>query len=93
MTPSSSPDASGTVVRPSHPRIVVGVDGSEHSRAALRSADRLAHAFDASIEAVAVWHYPVNHAAPRHLVSSGRRGVAGPGRARRRLPGRLRPTR
>lgn len=61
MTTSSSPDVSDTVVRPSHPRIVVGVDGSEHSRAALRSADRLAHAFDASIEAVAVWHYPVSY--------------------------------
>ncbi len=39
-------------------RIVVGVDGSEHSIAALRWANRLAPALDCTIDAVIVWTYP-----------------------------------
>jgi nucleotide-binding universal stress UspA family protein len=41
------------------PRIVVGVDGSESSRQALRWAQRLAGAAGARIEAVIGWQYPV----------------------------------
>ena len=40
-------------------RIVVGVDGSPSSRAALAWAVRQAELVGASIEAVAAWHYPV----------------------------------
>jgi nucleotide-binding universal stress UspA family protein len=40
-------------------RIVVGVDGSPSSRAALAWAVRQAELTGASIEAVAAWHYPV----------------------------------
>lgn len=39
-------------------RIVVGVDGSQHSITALRYAASLSHALDAPVEAVAVWSYP-----------------------------------
>lgn len=39
-------------------RIVVGVDGSENSRAALRWAIDEARVRDASVEAVLVWHEP-----------------------------------
>ena len=40
-------------------RIVVGVDGSPSSRAALAWAVRQAELTGASIDAVTVWHYPV----------------------------------
>lgn len=40
-------------------RIVVGVDGSEPSKEALRWAARLAATEDAGIDAVAAWAYPV----------------------------------
>ncbi|QEE61766.1 universal stress protein [Salinibacterium sp. dk2585] len=40
-------------------RIVVGVDGSEESIAALRHGARLADALDAPLEAIAVWDYPL----------------------------------
>jgi nucleotide-binding universal stress UspA family protein len=39
-------------------RIVVGVDGSEHSRAALRWAAHLAEVFGARLDAVSAWEYP-----------------------------------
>ncbi|WP_209752609.1 MULTISPECIES: universal stress protein [unclassified Arthrobacter] len=42
------------------PRIVVGVDGSAMSVAALRWAARIAPALDATITAVAAWHFPVD---------------------------------
>lgn len=40
-------------------RIVVGVDGSPSSRAALAWAVRQAELTGASVDAVAAWHYPV----------------------------------
>lgn len=40
-------------------RIVVGVDGSAPSKAALRWAIRQAELTGASVEAVTSWHYPV----------------------------------
>jgi nucleotide-binding universal stress UspA family protein len=40
-------------------RVVVGVDGSEGSKSALRWAAFIARVSGASIEAVAAWHYPV----------------------------------
>lgn len=40
-------------------RIVVGVDGSEHSTLALRWAARIAAAEDAQIDAIAAWEYPM----------------------------------
>jgi nucleotide-binding universal stress UspA family protein len=40
-------------------RIVVGVDGSESSKAALRWAVRQAELTGSSVEAVVAWHYPV----------------------------------
>jgi nucleotide-binding universal stress UspA family protein len=39
-------------------RIVVGVDGSQHSRDALRWAAHLARAFGARLDAVTAWEYP-----------------------------------
>ncbi len=41
-------------------RIVVGVDGSEQSKLALRWATRLAALTDTDIDAVMVWNYPVS---------------------------------
>lgn len=40
------------------PRVVVGVDGSSHSKLALRWAARIAAAEHAGIDAIAVWDYP-----------------------------------
>ncbi|TAM86346.1 MAG: universal stress protein [Jatrophihabitans sp.] len=40
------------------PRIVVGVDGSDGSKTALRWAQRLARAEHATIEVVAAWEFP-----------------------------------
>ncbi|HTZ45295.1 MAG TPA: universal stress protein [Jatrophihabitans sp.] len=40
-------------------RIVVGVDGSAHSRQALRWAERLARSSGAQVEAVAAWQVPM----------------------------------
>ncbi|GAA1348494.1 universal stress protein [Arthrobacter koreensis] len=45
-------------------RIVVGVDGSELSLVALRTARRLADLLECRIEAVTVWSYPVALAVP-----------------------------
>jgi nucleotide-binding universal stress UspA family protein len=39
-------------------RIVVGVDGSESSTDALRSAARIAAALECPLEAISVWPYP-----------------------------------
>ncbi len=39
-------------------RIIVGVDGSENARAALRYAVEEARAHDASVEAIMAWHRP-----------------------------------
>ncbi|MFF1870504.1 universal stress protein [Streptomyces sp. CB03911] len=48
----------GTTSESAHPVIVVGVDGSPSSRAALHWAQRQARLEDASVEAVAAWDYP-----------------------------------
>lgn len=42
-------------------RIVVGIDGSDSSKVALRWAARLAESYGASVEAVATWHLPVSY--------------------------------
>jgi nucleotide-binding universal stress UspA family protein len=39
-------------------RIIVGIDGSDQSMAALRWAERLASALNAHVEAVTAWSYP-----------------------------------
>ncbi len=44
--------------------IIVGVDGSEGSRAALRWAARTAAAQDARLRAIAAWQYPAGAATP-----------------------------
>ena len=46
---------------PHVPRIVVGVDGSDQSIAALRVARKLAPTFDAVIQAVSIWDYPPDY--------------------------------
>lgn len=46
---------------PDRKRIVVGVDGSESSKAALRWAARLTPVISGDIEAVISWEYPVNY--------------------------------
>jgi nucleotide-binding universal stress UspA family protein len=48
-------------------RIVVGVDGSESSKAALRWAARIASAIGARIEAVIAWDYPSGFAGPVYV--------------------------
>ena len=45
-------------------RIIVGVDGSDSSIAALRWACDLASSTEATIEALAVWHLPMSLGAP-----------------------------
>lgn len=45
----------------SHQRIVVGVDGSEHSKSALRWALAQARLTGASVDAVTAWRYPVTY--------------------------------
>jgi nucleotide-binding universal stress UspA family protein len=42
-------------------RIVVGVDGSDHSKHALRWAAQLADSFGGTIDAVTAWHVPVSY--------------------------------
>jgi nucleotide-binding universal stress UspA family protein len=46
------------VSEPRKPRIVVGVDGSAGSKAALRWAARLAGQLGAQLDVVGVWEYP-----------------------------------
>ncbi|WP_368496187.1 universal stress protein [Herbiconiux sp. A18JL235] len=41
-------------------RVVVGVDGSESSISALRKAASIAEAFDAQLDVVCVWTYPIS---------------------------------
>jgi nucleotide-binding universal stress UspA family protein len=48
-------------------RIVVGVDGSEGSKAALRWAARIAPGLDAHIEAVTAWDYPATYGLPAYV--------------------------
>lgn len=44
-------------------RIIVGVDGSEHSKQALREGARLAQALGAPLEAIACWQDPAMYGA------------------------------
>ena len=46
-----------------HPTVVVGIDGSEQSKPALRWARYLAAPLGAQVEAVAVWHLPAGYGA------------------------------
>jgi nucleotide-binding universal stress UspA family protein len=57
MTNQSEPGARVSADRP----IVVGVDGSEESKAALRWAARLAGPLGARLEVVSAWHVPVSY--------------------------------
>jgi nucleotide-binding universal stress UspA family protein len=45
----------------SRPRIVVGVDGSDQSKKALRWGARLAASYDADLVALTTWHVPVSY--------------------------------
>jgi nucleotide-binding universal stress UspA family protein len=47
-----------TTARSPEPRIVVGVDGSEQSKQALRWAARLAEVFGARIDVIGAWQIP-----------------------------------
>lgn len=47
---------------PTGDRIIVGVDGSDHSKEALREAARLAQALDAPLEVIACWQDPALYA-------------------------------
>jgi nucleotide-binding universal stress UspA family protein len=42
-------------------RVVVGIDGSDESKLALRWAARLAHDFGTTIHAVTAWEYPATY--------------------------------
>ncbi len=46
---------------PTSNRIIVGVDGSDHSKQALHEAARLAHALNVPLEAVTCWQDPTMH--------------------------------
>jgi len=48
-----------TDARINSPRIVVGVDGSEESKHALRWAAAIADTFGARVDVISAWHYPV----------------------------------
>jgi nucleotide-binding universal stress UspA family protein len=52
---------------PEH-RIVVGVDGSVSSKAALRWALRQAHLTGATVEAVTAWEFPVMYGYPAPMI-------------------------
>jgi nucleotide-binding universal stress UspA family protein len=47
-----------TASSPERPVIVVGIDGSESSKLALRWAARIARTEDVLIDAVGTWQYP-----------------------------------
>jgi nucleotide-binding universal stress UspA family protein len=51
------------------PRVVVGVDGSEQSVAALREAARLSGLLGATLEAVTTWDHPISHTPHAALVN------------------------
>ncbi|HSK32306.1 MAG TPA: universal stress protein [Propionicimonas sp.] len=57
------------IMPPSGDRIIVGVDGSEFSKEALREGARLAQALDAPLEAIACWHDPSVYAASYRSIS------------------------
>lgn len=58
--PESEPESvTDAATRSPHPRIVVGVDGSDSSIAALRWGARIASALSLDLQVVAVWQYPV----------------------------------
>lgn len=65
---------------PDH-RIVVGIDGSESSRAALAWAVRQAELTGATVEAVTAWHYPIAFGgvpyAPVGVMNTDFAGMAG----------------
>jgi nucleotide-binding universal stress UspA family protein len=54
---------------PEH-RIVVGVDGSMPSKAALRWALRQAHLTGATVEAVTAWEYPLVYGYPAPIIDN-----------------------
>jgi nucleotide-binding universal stress UspA family protein len=56
--PTMTDDPAITGDPASPPRIVVGVDGSEHSKQALRWAARLASGEGARLDAIAAWEFP-----------------------------------
>jgi nucleotide-binding universal stress UspA family protein len=62
MTERGSTDNLGGDTAPA--RVVVGVDGSESSKQALRWAARLAAADGSRIEAITAWDYPPSFNAP-----------------------------
>jgi len=61
------------------PPVVVGVDGSEGSLAALRWAARYGAATETPVRAVLVWHYPTVASAPPvgHLPAQAEKEVEG----------------
>ena len=62
-------------------RIVVGVDGSESSKAALRWAIRQARLTGGSVDAVTAWRYPATYG----LAPVGDKGIDFEGHARKAL--------
>ena len=59
MSTAAATDTQPTPDETTRSRIVVGVDGSEPSKQALRWAQRLAAGAGAQLEAVIAWQYPV----------------------------------
>lgn len=58
--PESEPESvTDAATRSPHPWIIVGVDGSDSSIAALRWGARIASALSLDLQVVAVWQYPV----------------------------------
>lgn len=54
----AEPTSEGILAQPDRPRVVVGVDGSPSSVAALRWARRVAAALDLELDAVTSWRFP-----------------------------------